>query len=187
MARAVTLTSALFVSLLIASASSGTRLAATAECHMSQLAVTAGPYISEAAEQHTLALRLVNYGKQVCVLDGYPRLTLYDTRGMIPFRIRVGGDQMISTRSPKLVRLQPGAAAFLLLNKNTCVNGFSRGATMLKIATPSAPGTGVASFRFPPNMPYPWRIPDSCAKAIDPGSVITVSPFVPTVRAALKR
>lgn len=185
MARAATLSTMLFVSLLIAGAGSGARSALTADCRMSQLAVTLGPYISEATEQHTLALRFVNRGTHVCVLYGYPRVTLYDLHGVIPFRIRHGGDQMISARPPKPVRVQPGRAAFLVLNKNACVGGSSRQATVLKIATPGALGTGIGSFTFPRHMPFPYRDPDYCARADDPGSVITVSPFAPTVRAAL--
>ena len=183
--RTATLIASLLVSLLIVGGSSATRLAPPAACRMSQLAVTLGPYISEATEQHTLALRLVNHGKQACVLYGYPRVTLYDRRGVIPFRFSYRGDQMISARPPKPIRVPPGGAAFLLLNKNTCVNGFARAATTVKIAAPGAPATGVTSFSFSRKMPFSWRVPDSCADATDPGSVITVSPFVETVRAAL--
>ena len=100
MARAATLPIVLFVSLLVAGAGSGARSALTADCRMSQLAVTLGPYISEATEQHTLALRFVNRGTHVCVLYGHPRVTVYDMHGVIPFRIRHGGDQMISARPP---------------------------------------------------------------------------------------
>jgi hypothetical protein len=52
---------------------------------MSQFAVAIGPYVSEATQQRTLALRLVYRGDRMCVLNGYPRLTLYDARGVIPF------------------------------------------------------------------------------------------------------
>ena len=171
------------VSLLIAGACSGARSAPG--CRMSQLGVSAGPYVSEATEQHTLALRLVNRGTQECVLYGYPRVTIHDARGLIPFRIRHDGDQMISARPAKPVDVRPGRSAFLLLNKNVCVDGASRAATTVELATPRAAGSGVASFRFPRKMPFPYRIPDFCARADDPGSIITVSPFVPTVRAAL--
>lgn len=154
-------------------------------CRMSELAVTLGPYVGEATEQHTLALRLVNRGRRLCILSGYPRVRLYDTRGLIPFRIRRGGDQMISARRPEPVSVQPGRAAFFVLNKNACVGGSSRRATVLEFATPSAPDTGVGSFTFNRRMPFPYRDPDLCMDAGDIGSVVTISPFVPTVRAAL--
>jgi hypothetical protein len=154
---------------------------AAPECRMPQLGVSVWRYISEATEQHTLALRLVNRGKQVCTLYGYPRVTLYDARGVLPLRIRHGGDQMISARAPGSVRLEPGKGAFLVLNKNACVNGSARVATRLVIAR----GTEPASLRFPRTMPFPSRIPDSCVDASDAGSVVTVSAFVPTLRAAL--
>lgn len=155
MARAWILTSAVcLVSLLIASAGFGAR--SVAECRMSQLGVSAGPYVSEATEQHTLALRLVNRGRQGCVLYGYPRVTFHDARGLIPFRIRHGGDQIIPARAPKPVNVRPGGAAFLLLNKNVCVSGSSRAAVTVELATSRVPGSGVASFRFPRTMPFPW-------------------------------
>ena len=176
----------LVVSSLLGCSSSGARSArAVTRCRISQLVVSLGPYVSEATEQHTLALRLVNRGKHACTLYAYPRVTLYDAHGLIPFRIGHGGDQMIPLRPPKPVGLEPGREAFLLLNKNTCVNGSLRGATMIKISTPRVAGTGAALFRFPRRMAFPWRVPDSCTDAADLGSIITVSSFVPTLRAAL--
>ena len=155
--------------------------AAPSGCRMSQLSVSLGPLVGEATEQHTLALRTVNRGTRACVLFGYPRVSLYDATGVIPFRVRTGGDQMIAARRPEPVRVKPGRAAFLVLNKNACVGGSSRRATVLRIATPG----GVKSFAFPRHMPFPYRDPDLCKDAGDVGSVITISPFVPTVRAAL--
>jgi Domain of unknown function (DUF4232) len=181
MTRTATLTSSLLVSLLIAGGSSAAQSAPAAECRMSQIAITLGPYISEQTEQHTLALRLVNRGTQMCVFFGYPRVTFYDARGVLPFLIR-HHDQMISVRRPKTVQVRPGGAAFLVLNKNACTIRSSRLATVLNIATPR-PATGVASFRFPRHMPFPYRDPDFCPGDI--GSLIAISPFVPTVRAAL--
>ncbi len=149
---------------------------------MGQLAVSIGPWISEATEQHTLALRLTQRGSGACTLDGFPRVILSDARGPIRFRIRHTGDQMISARPPRPVRLHPGVTAYLLLNKNACVAGSYRSATRIEIETPS---NGAASFTFPARMPFPWRIPDFCTVAGDPGRVITVSAFVPNVRAAI--
>jgi hypothetical protein len=149
---------------------------------MAQLAVSVGPWISEPTEQHTLAMRLVNRGSGVCVVDGYPRVTLSDSRGAIDFTIRDGGDQVISHRPPKPVRLQPGGTADLLLNKNVCVNGSRRAATKLELETPAG---GATTYTFPAHMPFPWRIPDFCTAATDPGRIISVSPFVPTWQAAI--
>ncbi len=156
-------------------------LAGARPCAPPHVAVSLGPYVGEATEQHTLALRLVNRGDRVCILDGYPRLVLSDARGAIRFRITHRGDQMISARRPKPVRVYPGRAAFVVLNKNTCVGKSARAARTLELAT----SAGSVSFRFPKRMAFPWRVPTSCADAGDPGSTIAVSPFVPTLRAAL--
>ena len=186
MARTRILASTLFLgSLLFGVASSGARPALGGQpCSMSQMAFSLGPYVSEATEQHTLALRLMNRGR-VCVLFGYPKATLYDARGEIPFRFRRGGDQMISARPPTPVIVQRGGSAFVLLNKNVCVNGSSRAATDIKLATPKVRGGGVGLLTFPRRMAFAWRVPDGCTDAADLGWVITISPFVPTVRAAL--
>ena len=187
MARIATLTSALLVSLLLMAASSGARSALRPQCRMSQFAVAVGPFVGEATQQRTLALRLVNRGKRLCVLEGYPRLTLYDGRGVIPFVVRHGGDQMISARRPKPVVVRASRSAFVLLNKNQCPRGVtpdSRGTTRLKIGISRRPTAGVASLSFHRAMPGPWRRPAYCGRG-NSNSAITVSPFVPTLRAAL--
>lgn len=187
MARASIVVSALIVaSSLIGGLSSGARPATRAAvCRLPQMVVSVGPYVSEATEQHTLALRFRNLGP-ACLLYGYPRVTLVDAHGIIPFRIR-HSDQMIPARQARPVHVSMGAAAFLVLNKNACVAGSSASAELIEIATPSAPGSGKVSFRFPPRMPLPYRVPDACTDLTDPGWTLTVSPFVPTVRAALNR
>lgn len=151
-------------------------------CQLARLAVSVGPYISEATEQHTLALQIVSHAQRWCVLDGYPGVRFFDARGAIDFRIRHGGDQMISTQPPLPVPMRPGGRAFLVLNKNACVGQSLRTATRMELRTPSG---GSKSFTLPPHMPLPWRIPYSCRNANDPGQTITVSPFVGNVRAAL--
>jgi hypothetical protein len=154
---------------------------------MSQFAVAIGPYVSEATQQRTLALRLVNRGERTCVLDGYPRLTLYDARGVIPFVIRHGGDQMISSRRPRTMGVGRDQAVFVVMNKSQCVHGVTasaRGTQKIEIRAAGGPMAKAASISFRSGIPAPWRIPDYCGKR-DPSSTLTVSPFVPSVRAAL--
>ena len=157
-------------------------------CRLSRFVVTLGPYVSEATGQHTLALRLENRGAVTCVLDGYPRLTLYDAGGPIPFAIRRGGDQMISSDPPQPVEVLPGGQALILMNKYRCDRGAapgSRGTRRIRISS-GHPGSGSASIIFDDRqaIPMPYRIPDYCGRG-DPGSTLTVSPFVRTVRAAV--
>lgn len=187
MARTATLTSALLASLLLMAASSGARSALGPECRMSQFAVAIGPYVSEATQQRTLALRLVYRGDRTCVLNGYPRLTLYDARGVIPFAIRHGGDQMISSRRPRPVVARRNRAVFVVMNKSQCVHGVTastRGTAKIEIRAAAGSTAQAASISFRSKTASPWRIPAYCGKG-DPSSVLTVSPFVPTVRAAL--
>jgi hypothetical protein len=91
---------------------------------------------------------------------------------------------MIAKHLPKPVSVAAGQSAFFMLNKNACVEGFVRTVTILRI---SAAGAGATVLRFPKRMPEPYRVPDLCRRADDPGRVIAVSPFVPTVQAALAR
>jgi hypothetical protein len=131
---------------------------------------------------------LENRGSVTCVLDGYPQVTLYDARRLIPFAVRRGGDQMISSKPPESVKVPAGGRAFVVINKYRCDRGAapgSRGTRRIRISS-GAPGTGSASISFGdrPAIPMPYRIPDYCGKG-DPGSTLTVSPFVATVQAAI--
>lgn len=176
------------VSLVITTGCAGARSGrAAANCQMSQFSVSLGPYISEATEQRTLALRLLNRGGK-CELYGYPRVRLLDRRGVIPFSIKHADDQMITPRLPKPVVVRPGGSAFVILNKNTCVNAVSssvaRRTTVIKVGMLGVPSVALAVLRLPRQVPFSWRVPDYCGKGQD-GSAIAVSPFEPTVRAGL--
>ena len=170
-----------------ASAGRPAAASAPAACRLSQFVVALGPYVSEEGQQHTLALRLINRAPRSCVLYGYPHVALDDETGAIPFPIRDGGDEMISARQPRRVVVRADGAAFVVLNKSACVRGVlpgSRAATRLRIRAPRGPSAEVASLVFPKQMPFRWRVPDYCGKG-DPVSIITVSPFAQTTRAAL--
>jgi hypothetical protein len=188
MGKAVTLVGLFLAALWVAAAGSRAQPVA-APCRLSQFAVSLGPYVSEATGQHTLALRLANRGSRTCVLDGYPRVMLYDAAGAIPFVIRHGGDQMISSRPPKPVVVRPGGRAFVVINKYRCDRGAvpgTRGTRRIRISSGTRAAAGSASITFGDlhTIPMPYRIPDYCGRG-DPGSTLAVSPFVGTVRAAL--
>jgi hypothetical protein len=177
------------VSLVTAAGCTGGRSGlAAADCRMSQFSVALGPYVSEATEQHTLALRLVNRGSRKCELYGYPRVRLLDRRGVIPFAIKHADDQMITPRLPMPVVVRPGGSAYMILNKNTCVNAVTssvaRSTTVIKIGMLGVQSAAPAMLRLPRHVPFPWRVPDYCGKG-QVGSTIAVSPFEPTVRAGL--
>ena len=169
MARTGMLGSALsIVSLAIATGCMGARSGPTAaaECRMSQFSAFLGSYVSEATEQHTLALRLVNRGSRTCALDGYPRVRLLDSRGVIPFPIKHGHDQMITTQPPKPVVVRPGGSAFVILNKNACVSAVSssvgRSTTVIKVGMLGV--LGAAVLRVPRKVPFRGACPTTAAR-----------------------
>src|SRR5260221_10939873 len=112
-----------------------THIAAVMPCRLSEFAVMPGPYVSEATGQHTLALRLENTGSMTCVLDGYPRVALYDPNGVIPFVVKRGGDQMISSDPPKPFKIPPHGRAFVVLNKYRCDSGALRATRRIRISS----------------------------------------------------
>jgi hypothetical protein len=137
--------------------------------------------VSEATGQHTLALRLVDRGS-ACTLKGYPAVWLEDRAGAIPFAIHRGGDQMVTSRPPALVTLRRGGAAVVALNHYRCDLGNRRSATVVRLGLPGT--SRAASLALTVRDPY--RRLDWCGPG-DPGSTMSVSPFEPTLRAALRR
>jgi hypothetical protein len=160
----------------------GTGVAATPlpACRMTDFTMGIGPTISEATGQNTLALRLVNRNGATCFLRGYPTVSAYDRRGMIPFLIRHGGDQMLTSRPPTRVVVRQNGAAFVLLNRYRCDLGDRRTATRVSVRRAGATRAESVSVKLAVTnnrLRY-------CGEG-DPGSTLTVSPFEPTVRAAL--
>ena len=147
-----------------------------AECHLANFTVAFGPEISEATGQHTLPLRLTNHAGN-CLLQGYPTAGLSDEHGAIPFAIRHGGDQMLAARRPGRVLVQAGGNAFVVLNQYRCDRGGLRAAKRLRLGTAS----GFTSI----SLTDRYRQPNYCGRG-DPGSILTVSPFVATLREALR-
>jgi hypothetical protein len=147
---------------------------------MADFTVGIGPRISEATGQNTLALRLVNRRVATCFLRGYPNIAAYDRQGMIPFLVRHGGDQMVTSRPPTRVIVRRNRAAFVLLNHYRCDLGDRRTPTSVRIRLAGATSTESASVKLTVangRLAY-------CGKG-DPGSILTVSAFEPTIRAAL--
>jgi hypothetical protein len=130
---------------------------------------------------HPLALRLINRGPQVCVLNGYPLVALRDARGTIPFVFRHQGDMMVTSRPPKSVLLRPGGSAYVLLDKFRCDSGERRVSTSVQIWLKGS------KTRSRPIGVLPERI-SLCKPGIPvEGRVVNVSPFEPTLRATLHR
>jgi hypothetical protein len=124
-------------------------------------------------------VRLVNRDRRACVLYGYPTVELRDRAGRIPFRIRHGGDQVVTSDRPARVVVRVGRAAFVVLSKYRCDRGRLRSARTLHLGLRrgKAKRRSVAIAR--------GKI-DYCGRN-DAGSTVSVSPFEPTPRAALRR
>ncbi len=152
----------------------------SSNCATSQLRLKLGQLVSEKTEQHTATFALLNPGSGSCALDGYPVVTLFDSRGrLLPFVYGHSGDQMITAASPKLVRVPAGGTAYFALNKNACVSAASRVATAIRVRLSG--GSRTLSLQLPH---YP--LIEFCP-AGDPGDGITVSPFEPTLTATACR
>jgi hypothetical protein len=150
-------------------------------CRTSQFTVRFGPLVSETTGQHTITLRLINGGRRTCVVFGYPKISVYDRAGLIPFAITRRGDQMVTARRPKRVIVGHGRAAFVVLNHYRCDLGTVRTAAILRIGAGRVTQSGMATIQ----MTDPDRRLDYCGRA-DPGSTLAVSPFVPTPNAGLR-
>lgn len=150
-------------------------------CRTSQFTVRFGAPVSEATGQHTTTLRLINRGRRACILFGYPKISVYDRAGLLPFAITHDGDQMVTARRPKRVIVRHGRAAFVVLNQYRCDLGVLRTGAILRIGVGRVTQSGMAAIR----MTDPYRRLDYCGRG-DPGSILAVSPFEPTVRAGLR-
>ena len=148
---------------------------------MSDFTLEAGPLVSEKTGQNTLALRLVNRKVATCFLRAYPNVIAYDRHGMIPFHVRHGGDQMLTSRPPPRVVVRRSRSAFVLLNHYRCDLRAPRTATMVRISLAGITSKESASVKLAvanSRLRY-------CGKG-DPGSTLTVSPFETTIKAAFR-
>jgi len=142
-------------------------------CGLSQLQLTAGPRISEMTEQNTLVLVFRNISAKACDLRGYPGITLTDSRGRrLAFVYRPGGDQMLTSNRPGLVRLAPHGYAYSALNKNTCVSFARTSAARAEVTPPGQHEPLVLTLAHYPILGY-------CGRG-DPGHTIDIAPVEPT-------
>jgi len=148
-------------------------------CQASQFSLYHGPDLSSPTGHLDVTVRLRNRGP-TCRLRGYPDVALLDGRGrVLPFTIRTGGDQVVTSRPPTTVRVPRGGFAWIVLSKYRCDLGALRVARAILIRLP-----GVARAKRL-NLPF-RRWVGYCGKG-DPGSIVTVSPVAPRLRAALQQ
>lgn len=169
------------LALLTGSVQAGeTKSAGWPSCRASQLTIATGFQISPGTGQNPLTLRLTNRGQRPCTLHGHPTLAFTDNHGSIPFSIRHGGDQMVTSRRPTRVVVRAGRSAFVLVNKYRCDLGSLRLARTLRLGLPGAASTPLV-LALPP---YP-RL--SYCGTGEPGSTIVTSPFAPSLAATRQK
>jgi Protein of unknown function (DUF4232) len=138
-------------------------------CRAVDFRVSLGPRVSEATGQHTLILQLRNSGS-ACTFDGYPQLSFVDASGSIPFVVRHVGDMMITARPPRSFVVRRRGVAYPAVNKYRCDVGPVRTPTALQLGS-----LAVSLARTPRELAW-------CGHG-DPGSVVDVTPFEPTMAA----
>jgi hypothetical protein len=166
------------LTLLVLPALARSEAAVTPACRSSLLEIANGPDISPATGQNPLSFLVTYRGLKACELDGYPTVALLDGRGRrLPFRISHKGDQMVTSRRPVALRVLPRQSAFLVINKYRCDLGDLRVAKRVRVGLPGEAGRLMLVLPGPGVIGY-------CGKN-DAGSIVAVSPFEPTLRAAL--
>ncbi len=141
-------------------------------CRTSQLQLTAGPRVSEATEQNTLVLVFRNISAADCYLRGYPGIALYDGTRRLSFAYRRGGDQMLTSAAPALVRLVPRGYAYSAVNKNTCISFTRISAARAEVTPPGQREPLVLTLPLNPILGY-------CG-ASEPGHLIDIAPVEAT-------
>ncbi len=83
-------------------------------CAASALVLRPGTPVSPMTGEHAVSYALANRGSVACTVRGYPRITLFDTRGQaLPFRYADGGGTYVTSRRPVTVVLAPGASGYI--------------------------------------------------------------------------
>jgi hypothetical protein len=114
---------------------------------MSDFTLGIGPRMSEKTGQNTLALHLVDRNAN-CSFRGYPKVDAYDRRGMVPFLVRHGGDQMLTSRPATRIVVRRQGSAFVLLNRYRCDLRAPRTATSVRITVAGMASTESATVKL---------------------------------------
>ena len=125
---------------------------------------------SEPTGQHTAPIAVVRTGSQPCVLDGYPSVVLLNAhRQRLAFSYSHRGDQVVTSRAPRVIHVDGHGSAFFLLNKYRCDIRSQSAARWLRVKLPGVSGSLVMQLR---NQNI-----DFCP-ADPPSRTIAVSPLV---------
>jgi hypothetical protein len=151
-------------------------------CRTDDFTIAKGPEVGHPTGANMLSLALRNRGPAACGLNGYPRLTLLDARGSLPFVISHNGDQVVTRARPRYLLVRPGGAAFVLADKYRCDLGARRVARTAQLAFGRERG---APLTLRLRRPFYGDVLAYCGRG-DPGSILAVSPFEPSIRATTR-
>jgi hypothetical protein len=148
-------------------------------CRTGHFTVAKGRDVGHPTGSNMLSLVLRNHMPTACVLYGYPRLALLDARGPLPFVISHNGDQVVTRARPKHIIVRAGTSAVVLADKYRCDRGDRRKPRTVRLAFGRESGAPLTlALRDGDDLAY-------CGPG-DPGSILTVSPFEPSLRAATR-
>ncbi len=139
-------------------------------CRSADVTLAPVDRISESTGQHSPALALTNTSTRSCSLFGYPSLRLLDAEGHeLPFTYRQSGDQVVTSRPPARVTLDPGGVAYVTMNKYRCDLGEQGTTATVALVLPG--DTSALTATVSPSLELAYCGPG------DPGSRVSVSPF----------
>jgi len=151
-------------------------------CRAGALTLGYGPQLIPMTEEHGDWYKLTNRGPSACVLDGYPAVTLYRRGGTrLRFRYTNGPSRFITSAPPRAVVVRPGASAWILIAKNSCVLRSDQGAAIIHITLPGPRHTSLSG-RTAGGAAGVSSL-DHCRDPHDPGQTVAVSPIEPTRQA----
>jgi hypothetical protein len=133
-------------------------------------------------EEHGDWYKLTNRGPSACRLDGYPAVTLYTAGGArLRFWYTHGPSRFITSARPHAVVVRPGASAWILIAKNSCVLRSGQGAAAIRITLPGPRHASVSERTA--GSAAGASILDHCHDPHDPGETVAVSPIEATRQA----
>jgi hypothetical protein len=150
-------------------------------CDSTELRVTASVQIYQQTGEDGHAFVLTNRSSQACSLTGYPKVGLYANSRLLPFSFSDGGSSYTTIRRPRLIRLRPGAAAYVLIAKYRCDGRIAATASRLRLGLPDGGGQLQLRLSADSSFSHCHRYPGDLP--IDPGNKAEISPLSPTLAA----
>jgi hypothetical protein len=155
-----------------------------ARCRAADIGVSLTDPLSPMTGEHGRYFVLTNHSSKPCVLDGYPRVPLYERSRPLPFVYQYGTGNYMSTSQPSHLKpshvlLRAHSTAAFALAKYRCDAGISGQASELRLSLPG--GSTALRITLPPEgggagvseLAYCRTLPHD--KSRDPGNTVEVS------------